>query len=89
MKIHVITGSTGEYDEHQEWMVVAFLDKVQAEEHISRLKAWLSGDDVPHRRRSRKPTDFSLDPQLEGYWRDEDVEYGINEVELLDNIVAT
>jgi len=86
MKAYVITGSTGEYDEFVQWIVVAFLDKTKAEKHVEALHAWFEKQGVPRGSEycASKPNDFSMDPNLEEYWRDMGVDYGVSEVEVIE-----
>ena len=34
--IYIVFGSTGEYSDHREWPVAAFLDESEAKEHVRR-----------------------------------------------------
>lgn len=36
--IHVVYGSTGEYSDHREWYVAAYLDEIKAQEHVTKAQ---------------------------------------------------
>jgi hypothetical protein len=64
-------GQTGEYSDHGEWPVAAFLDKAEAEarlawceEEASRLGVWSGGTPRKHRIRTRGDYVSAADPGL-------------------------
>lgn len=44
MKIYIVIGSTGEYSDRYEWPVIAYLNKIKAQDHV--LKASKRSDEI-------------------------------------------
>lgn len=40
MRIYIVYGSCGEYDDRRDWPVVAYKQQSQAEEHRQKAQAW-------------------------------------------------
>ena len=88
MKIFVVIGSTGEYSDHQEWLVVAFSDKVVAERFVLTVSArarellakYGRGYNIPKGSNEHDP-EMTIDYS--------GVNYNIAEVEFIDVRVET
>jgi hypothetical protein len=84
MKIYIVYGQTGEYEDAREWSIVAYVDKQRAIQH-----AW----DAQERANQFKPRGYSEDPgefnahmgdlDTIGSW-DGDVEYAWYELGLIE-----
>lgn len=53
--IYVVQGMTGEYSEHQEWLVKAFRSQLAAQDHVSKLSAWLMERGLSYQERGTAP----------------------------------
>lgn len=40
LKVHIVIGSTGEYSDHKEWLVAAYLDEERAKKHVLEASAY-------------------------------------------------
>lgn len=50
-KVYIVMGSTGEYSDHQEWLVAAYFDKEKGKEHVE--KAGARAREIERQRESR------------------------------------
>lgn len=89
MKVHIIIGSTGAYEESAEWSVVGSLNHNDACAHADVLAGWIADNGIPGDSTTPSPVrelpSGSPDPKLQEYWRRYGVEYSVETVDLLEN----
>lgn len=74
-EIWLVRGSTGEYSDHCEWLVMAYPSEVEAQKHADAAQAFMAGKTSP-----RFPTDNPYDPQCQCYYTGTD--YAVEMVEV-------
>jgi hypothetical protein len=86
--IYLLYGETGEYDDHNEWVVGAFMNVNNAEEHMIALQADAVKHEVPLEShlifRGLCPEGL-LDEGLTRNWSGGGVEYSVGLIKILDS----
>ena len=57
-KIYIVEGTTGEYEDREEWSVVAFKTKAKAKKHVKKANDWLLEKGF-HRSQEQGPDRYS------------------------------
>jgi hypothetical protein len=86
MKVYIITGETGDYDDWVNWNVVASLDQILANQYRDKLRKFLVDNNIPEETSELCTLDVPDNPddlQLKEYWQDRGVVYQVKEVELI------
>ncbi len=87
-KVYIVMGDTGEWSDHREWPVVAYLDEQKATDRVTALDTWLvenkvsrnHSDVLPYEERDRLKN--PLDPNFQADYTG--TRYSAMEVELGD-----
>jgi len=86
--MYLLSGETGEYDDHTMWVVGVFMSEDKAEERKEFLEKFLADHDIPNDTTIPcyyiEELETSEDPLLRVNWQQFGVEYSVDMVTILD-----
>jgi len=86
--IYIITGETGEHDDHVKWNIGLFLDGISCSNYLNKLNKYLIDNNIPLSccETASKPVSPFFDSKLEKNWRNFGVEYKVEELQIFNNV---
>ena len=86
MKVYIVIGSSGEYDDFQEWPVVVYSDRSKADEHARKAEKFDRGWRKNHPKASAEEYANPFDNTVtRSYYQNF---YAVEEVEMLEEVPA-
>lgn len=62
--VFLVTGETGEYSDHSEWTVAAYITRKEAQKHVDLCEKWYNDEDALSKRYNTPRLNCPYDPDF-------------------------